>query len=91
MIAETSKQAYEFIQPELGERQYQVLKAIRQIQPCTNTMIARYLRVTINSITPRTFELRNMKLVTYSHSDKCPVTNRQANFWKTTKFGNGGK
>jgi DNA-binding MarR family transcriptional regulator len=91
MNAETSKQAYEFIQPELGERQYQVLKAIRQIQPCTNTEISRYLQIPINQITGRCVELRNKKLVTYSHSDKCPVTNRQANFWKTTKFGNGGK
>ena len=36
MIAETSKQAFESILPELGERQVQVLKALQILQTANN-------------------------------------------------------
>jgi predicted transcriptional regulator len=87
MIQETSLTAFKEIIEELGDRQLQVLNAIKQIQPCTNSMIANYLMLPINTITPRCLELRNKKLVTYSHTDKCPITSRNALYWKTTKYG----
>jgi len=83
MITETSKEAFEEILPELGERQLLVLNALRRIQPATNSMIANYLNKPINTITPRMHELRNQKkLVKYSFTDVCPITKRKAMFWR---------
>ena len=83
MYQETSKEAYKEIQETLGERQLLVLNALRKIQPATNSMIANYLHLPINTITPRMHELRNQKkMVTYAYTDKCPLTKRKALFWK---------
>ena len=83
MIRETSKEAFEEVKENLGERQLLVLNALRKIQPATNSMIAQYLNKPINTITPRVHELRNQKkLVTYAYTEICPVTKRKAMFWR---------
>jgi len=82
-IQETSLLAYEEVKENLGEKQLTVLNALKKIQPATNSMIAKYLNLPINTITPRMHELRNQKKrVTYTYSDICPVTKRKAMFWK---------
>jgi len=60
---ETSKEAYESIQGQLGERQQQVLEAFRELGPSTNKTISQHLGIPINSITPRTKELRTKGLI----------------------------
>lgn len=79
---ETSIEAYKEILETLGERQSEVLKAIRYLEYCTNTMISKHLNLPINSITPRTNELRKKGLVIYSHTSRCPITKRRAMYWK---------
>jgi len=81
-VQQTSLEAFEEVRQNLGERQRQVFEILKEIQPATNTMIAHYLRLPINCITPRIFELRQKNLVEMSHIDKCPITGRKAIFWK---------
>lgn len=67
------------IQPHLGERQEVVLEALKG--DMTNLEIAEKLGVGINTITPRIFELRKMKLVRESHKRKCKISGRTAIAW----------
>jgi len=86
VVKETSLEAYDEVKENLGERQLKVLNALRKIQPATNSMIAKYLNLPINTITPRMHELRNQKKrVTYTFTDVCPITKRKAMFWKEIK------
>ncbi len=58
MITETSQLAYKNdALPNLGNRQNEVLWAIRELGECTNTEISRELGKAINTITPHTNEL----------------------------------
>ena len=66
---------------ELGDRQKQVLVAIKQIQPCNNLQISRHLHLPINQITPRCQELRKKGLVILHHIGACPITKRASNFY----------
>lgn len=66
----------------LGQRQLIVYSALLYLKRATNSMIAKHLRLPINCVTPRIFELREKELVEESHKDKCPVTGRSAIFWK---------
>lgn len=81
-IQETSREAYEQIKPELGNRQMEIYEYLKHFGPANNTMIAASLKRPINSITPRTFELRNLCLVGVSHIDRCPKTGRRVIWWK---------
>lgn len=83
----TRKLAFESIQPELGDRQWAVYRAIKKLQPCNNMIISKHLNKPINEITPRTHELRRIKLlgefvVVRSHIGNCNITNRQSQYWK---------
>jgi len=81
--SQTSRDAYKEILPELGDRQLLVLRALRTIGPASNNMIANYLNLPINIITPRVNELRNLKkLVGYSHTGTDPITKKKVMFWK---------
>jgi hypothetical protein len=80
-VAETSLLAYFDIEEELGSRQSLVLDAIRTLKACSNTMIAQYLNIPINCITPRVWELRERSLVTELKKDICPITKRNVIFW----------
>lgn len=81
MLADTSIQAYESILPELGERQLQVLNAFRKLEYATNAMVAKELNLPINSVTPRSLEIRKKGLIERSHISTCPVTRGRAQFW----------
>lgn len=82
MIQETSKISYENIMQELGDRQLQVYNALRELKYATNNMIASYLKLPINSITPRVYELRKKELVTKSHVSWCPIKKTKCIYWK---------
>lgn len=87
MVEQTSLEAYKKIFPELGARQLLVYNAIKKLEYCTNAMIARELKLPINTITPRTHELRKKNvggefLVVKSHVSRCPVTKNSAQYWK---------
>jgi len=84
-VQNTSLLAFEEIRENLGERQEQVYFTIKKLGHATNSMIAKELNLPINSITPRTHELRNKKLVGFAFTSKCPITNRLAMFWKVLK------
>ena len=86
MIQETSINAYKGIQSELGERQKQVVNALQTLKVANNREIAQFLKLPINSITPRTLELREKKLITVSRVDKDTITGRQSIFWELTRF-----
>jgi predicted Zn-ribbon and HTH transcriptional regulator len=85
MIQQTSIEAYKDVLETLGERQSEVYEALKQLGEATNTMISRYLMIPINCVTPRVFELRDMKLVGVSKVDKCIVTGRKSIYWKAVK------
>jgi len=86
MVSETSREAFRELDKET--RQIEVLRALREIQPANNKMIAKKLFLGINQVTPRIYELRNQKkFVTFSHKDKCPYTLKNSMFWKLTKLG----
>ena len=82
MITRTSLLAYQEILENLGDRQMLVYKALRTLKEADNLIISKYLNLPINSITPRTLELRNKKLVTVSKVDLSPITHRKVIFWK---------
>ena len=78
----TSIEAYTNIQPELGQRQLQVYKALRYLQYATNSMISNYLNIPINCVTGRCKELREQGIVSKSHISWCPITKNRATYWK---------
>lgn len=87
-VQQTSLRAYREIQPELITRQaivYNLLfEATSQGMNMTNMEIARALHWSINRVTPRVYELRQMGAVRLDCKRKCGVTGRLAMGWKTT-------
>jgi hypothetical protein len=71
---------YEVLE-NLGERQLEVLKAIKKLQPCNNLQISQYLMLPINSVTPRCLELRDKGIVRLHHTGACPYTGRSSRFY----------
>jgi hypothetical protein len=78
----TSREAYWRLIPELSDKQKEVYKIIRANKAINNTMISKKLSAPINSITPRTHELRELGLVTEAFKAICPHTKRRTIFWK---------
>ena len=88
-IRATSLLAFSEILPSLENRELEVLKAIKEIQPCNNLMIAEYLNLPVNCVTGRVFSLRKYNLVIYYRKGKCPYTNKTTIFWKIPEWING--
>lgn len=82
MIQQTSLQAFFDVRKALNERQREVLVAIADYEAATNSMIAKYCKLPINCITPRTNELVKRGVVVQSHKAMCPITKRKAIYWK---------
>jgi len=82
MYQETSGLAYDSIK-KLGLKQLAVLKVIEYSngQGMTNLEIADKLKIPINSVTPRTLELRKMGLVT-DDGFRITRTGRKAIVWR---------
>lgn len=85
MIQDTSLEAHEEVKKTLSDRQERVLHLLRMAGiPLTNSEIAQALRWSINRITPRVFELRELRLVTDSGKRRCRITGRNAYGWRPT-------
>ncbi len=82
MIQDTSRQAYENFQNDIGSRQMDVLNAIRKLGAVTNLEIARYLKWDINQVTPRTLELREKNYVTECEKRACSISGNTAMSWR---------
>lgn len=82
MIQQTSLFSYVSIKPGLGERQRQVLEALKVLGEANNLMIAKKLGLPINMVTPRVFELRKMGAIVESYRDFCPYTKHMTIFWR---------
>jgi len=87
MVTETSIQSYKEIKENIGSKQKIVLNALKTLEVANNKMIANFTKFPINSVTGRMNELREMKLVTYSHDAPCPYSKRKTMFWILTKWG----
>lgn len=82
----TSLLAFQEIIPTLENRELEVFKAIRQLQPCNNLMISEFLHLPVNCITGRVFSLRKYNLVIYYKKDICPYTKKLTYFWKIPNY-----
>lgn len=83
---QTSLSAWDSIQNTIGQRQLQVYQALKEMGEATNLMISNRTNIPINVVTPRINELRKRGLVVESYRDKCPITHRQAIFWKVNSI-----
>lgn len=81
----TSLLAYAEILGELGERQAQVYRVIRELKSCNNLMISKELNLPINSITPRVKELRDFGVV-MQHKKAIGETGRLVIYWKPRRW-----
>ena len=85
----TSLITFQEVLCSLGDRQKLVLNAIKRLQPCNNLMIQKYLNIPINSVTPRTKELRKRHLVIIYKQSQCPYTQRLTDFYIIPSWING--
>lgn len=81
----TSIEAYKSIRQELGKRQEEVYMALKILEVANNRMIAYYMNKPINTIVPRIFELRKLKLVGVAKIEIDTTTKRRTIFWKIVK------
>ena len=81
-MLETSLDAYKGIKAELGKRQTVVLDVIKHLKNPTNVEISRYLGLPINTITPRTNELRKKGLVCDAGKKECSITGKIVYAWR---------
>lgn len=84
-MKETSILAYVGILETIGNRQLEVIKAINEIQPCSDLDIAEHLRKPINTITPRRNELVKLGLVYGVYVGISKQTGRKVTFWRFNK------
>lgn len=84
---ETSQEALnELRNNNISGRRLQIYNTIKYLGECSNSQIARELRLSINKVTGRVNELRNnFKVVGYAKKDLCPVTSRMVMFWKVVQ------
>jgi predicted transcriptional regulator len=78
---DTSREAYEAIRPQIPTRQAEVLSTLKRSHDLTNMEIARLLRLSVNQITPRIFELRAKGLVIEAGRRICHITGHRAISW----------
>lgn len=81
-IQMTSLLAWADVLENLGERQRLVYKIIHDNQPINNTQISHAANLPINSIVPRTNELRKKGIVRLDHKGICPITGKLTMFWR---------
>lgn len=86
MITETSLIAFEKIKKDLSTCRLTVYKELKKLEYATNSMISESLGWSINRVTPRTNELRKMRLIKISHTSWCLVTKSKAQYLTLTKL-----
>jgi hypothetical protein len=79
--------AYDLAKQGLGAKQKEVLDALSFFPDATNAELAQHLGWPVNRITPRTLELRTLKmpLVVDAGIRKCRVTGSNAHAWKSVQ------
>lgn len=85
MIQDTSLEAYNTIKIKLGERQQQIYDAIWKYESVSNLDLSRFLKIPINSVTPRVKELREKGLVIEDGHKIDRITNRRMKKWRCIK------
>lgn len=85
-MQETSLNAYEKdVLPTLGERQWEVFKALQKRDNFTNSELAAHLNWPINTVVPRVYELRKAGQVFEDVRRTCRVTGRRVIAWSVSK------
>lgn len=89
-VADTSLEAYRTrVLPYLADSQRVVYELLAQASgngfDMTNMEVAAALHWSINRVTPRVFELREMGVVMLSQRRRCGVTGNMAFSWKVTE------
>lgn len=90
----TSMLAFDMIQQDLGNRQFEVYEGFKKLEYATNAMVAKQINLPINCVTGRSLEIRKKGFIERSHISKCPVTKNTAQYWKlklNTKEVKNGK
>lgn len=86
-MQETSRDAYDSIQPDLGAKQREVLDALKMLGPLCNADLSELLGWPINSVTPRVRELVQRGRVVEAHRGPGGATGRTVIFWSATTKG----
>lgn len=81
-VRDTSLKAYDEIKDSLGRTQMEVYQFFKMHGPHTNSECANFLGWSINRITGRNNELRELGLLEASGKRKCNCTGRMAYIWK---------
>jgi len=84
-IRQTSLEAFDGIQVEIGPRQKLVYDTIKKLGCPTNLEISVYSKIPINQVTPRTNELVKMGLVVECERRPCGISGRTAISWRVFK------
>jgi len=86
-IQTTQIEAFKEIVPELGKRRKLVLDALKTLDKANNKIISVFLGLGVNQVTGRINELRQLKMVGFSHEAECPYSGKNTMYWKLTKLG----
>jgi hypothetical protein len=87
MIQDTSRLAFERVQPKITRSQKEVLNIIRaHPEGLTDAEINYYLGWTINRVTPRRGELEKMGKIVREKARICRVTHSSAHSFKTKEI-----
>ena len=81
-MIDTSLDSFSSIKPTLGSRQKAVFDVLSYLDRATNSEIAKYMGLPINTITPRVNELRKKGLVRDAGKRICKVTGSQVHAWR---------
>ncbi len=85
-VRDTSKLAYDEVQPTIGKKQALILQTIAKAKrPVNNQEIAIHLALPINTVTPRTNELFSIEKVELAFKAIYPATGRKVCYWKLKK------
>ena len=88
-VRDTSKAAYQEVNPRIGARQALILNTIRKAKrPVNNQEIASHLALPINTITPRTNELLGIEKVELAFKAIYSATGRKVCYWKIREVHN---
>ena len=84
-IQETSLEAYDVLQPELGRRQQEVYNIIERYREVSISDISRIMQSQTHNITGRLMELRKKGLVFNSGKKVDRITNRKVLKWSVVR------
>jgi hypothetical protein len=88
-VQQTSLLAYREVQKSLGKRQREVLYVLEAATAShfdlTNCELAFLMKLPINCVVPRVYELREKGIVVQSCKRRCGRTGRLACAWKVRK------